>query len=121
MKEDTIINFQPYFKIHEGKKEEFLAMLPTFVETTKSEEGMVYYGFALNDEHIFCREAYKNADAVLAHLGNVDALLKKALAISDLVKLEVSGPPAELERLKEPLAPFSPAFYELLSGGIRAD
>ncbi len=40
---------------------------------------------------VLCREGYIEADGLLAHLANVDALLKEALKIADLTR-EVHGP-----------------------------
>jgi hypothetical protein len=50
---------------------------------------------------------------------NVGALLQQALTISDLVRLEVHGPEAELEKLREPLAGLNPQYYTLEPGGFR--
>ena len=59
------------------------------------------------------REGYVSADAVLAHLQNVDAELKAALAISDIVRLEVHGPAAEVDKLRGPLAGLKPQWFTL--------
>ena len=42
------------------------------------------------------------------HLANVDALLKEALKIADLTRLEVHCPAKELDKLKGPLAKLKP-------------
>lgn len=82
---------------------------------------MVFYSFAVNnkDDVAVCREGYKDGESVLAHLANIDALLKQALSMSDLIKLEVIAPPAELEKIKEALTPLGAEFFELQSGGVR--
>ena len=38
---------------------------------------------------------------------------------ADIVDLMVQGPAAELEKLKEPLADFGPAYYPLAEGSLR--
>jgi len=63
-----------------------------------------------------CREGDEDADGVLAHLGNVDDLLKELLKISDLTRLEIHGPAEELARLRGPLADFKPQFFMLEYG-----
>jgi hypothetical protein len=55
--------------------------------------------------------AYVDAEALLAHLANVGGLLKEALKIADLIRLEVHGPAKELDKLKEPLAEFKPTWF----------
>ena len=60
-------------------------------------------------------KAYVNAEALLAHLENVSAMLAQALAMADLVRIEVHGPAAELAKLKEPLAHLKPAWFHLHS------
>ena len=39
--------------------------------------------------------------------------LAQALAMADLIRIEVHGPAAELAKLKEPLAHLKPAWFEL--------
>ena len=68
------VTLHPYFKVHPGKMEELKAALPAFVEKTASEEKNLFYGFTINGDEVFCREAYMDAEGLLAHLGNVGAL-----------------------------------------------
>ena len=56
---------------------------------------------------------------LLAHLGNVDAMLKETLKIADLVRVEVHGPAAELDKLRQPLAGLKPQWFVLEPGGLR--
>lgn len=105
------VSIHPYFQIHPGKIEEFTANFVPFVEKTATEDGCLYYDFTLNGDEAFCREAYVDGDAALAHLGNVDAELKTALSISTLTRLEIHGPEAELAKMRGPLAGLAPAFF----------
>jgi quinol monooxygenase YgiN len=113
------VSIHPYFKIHPGKLEAAKAMLPRFVERTSSEPACIYYEFTLNGDVLFCREAYRGADGALAHLGNVDALLKELLGMADLERLEIHGPAEELEKLKAPLAALKPAWFTFADGLAR--
>ena len=108
---ENVVSLHPYFKVHEGQLENFLPLLPHFVETTSTEEGCLYYDFTINGDVIFCREAYDGADGVLAHLDNVGELLGKALEISDFVRVEVHGSAANLEKLKEPMGALNPDWF----------
>ncbi len=113
---DTCVTIVPYFKVHAGKLDEFKNGCQTFIEKTKSEPGCLYYGFTFNGDEAHCREGYADAAALLAHLENVGALLQDALKIADISRLEVHGPAAELDKLREPLKDLSPAYFELLGG-----
>jgi quinol monooxygenase YgiN len=107
----NFVSLHPYFKVHPGKLEAFKAGLPGFVEKTKTEEKNLFYDFTINGDEALCREGYIDADGLLAHLANVDALLKEALKIADLTRLEVHGPSNELDKLKEPMAELKPAWF----------
>jgi hypothetical protein len=60
--------------------------------------------FSINEDQVFCREAYESADGLLAHLDNVGALLEEVLKMPGLTRVKVHGRPEELEKLKAPLA-----------------
>ena len=105
------VSLHPYFKVHPGQMDAFTTSLPLFVEKTETEDSNLFYDFTINGDEVLCREGYLDADGLLAHLENVDALLKEALKIADLIRLEVHGPADELEKLKGPLAQLKPAWF----------
>ncbi|MEO6035876.1 MAG: hypothetical protein ABIQ35_11520 [Verrucomicrobiota bacterium] len=105
------VSLHPYFKAKPGKLGEIKAALPVFVSRTATEDSNLYYDFTINGDQIFCREAYRDADGLLIHLSNVKAQLEALLQLADLTRLEVHGPAAELEKLKDPLAPLNPAWF----------
>jgi quinol monooxygenase YgiN len=107
----NFVTLHPYFKVHPGKLDAFKAGFPAFVEKTASEEKNLFYEFTVNGDEVFCREGYVDAAGLLVHLENVGALLAEALKIADLIRLEVHGPAAELEKLKEPMAHLNPAWF----------
>ena len=107
----NFVSLHPYFKVHPGKLDEFKAGFPMFVELTKAEPKNLFYEFSVNGETVFCREGYVDAAGLLAHLDNVGALLAQAMKIADLVRLEVHGPAAELEKLRAPLADLKPEWF----------
>jgi hypothetical protein len=109
----NFVSLHPYFKVHPGKLETVKAGLPRFVAQTATEQENLFYGFTVNGDEIFCREAYQTAAGVLAHLENVGALLQEMLTMADLVRVELHGPAEELDKLKEPLAHLNPAWFAL--------
>ena len=114
--QDTCCTLVPYFKIQAGKVDEFKAGCPAFVARTESEPGCLFYGFSFDGDVAHCREGYADAAAVLHHLDNVGDLLQEALKISEITRLEVHAPAAELEKLREPLGGLNPQFFELELG-----
>ena len=113
------ISLHPYFKVHPGKLEDFKKGFPVFVELTKKEPKNLFYEFSVNGDEVFCREGYVDADGLLAHLNNVDAPLAQAMQIADLVRVEVHGPAAELEKLREPLAHLKPSWFVVEEDGVK--
>lgn len=114
-----IVSIHPYFKVHEGKLDAFKALFPFFIERTETEDACRYYDFSINGNTVHCREAYIGADGLLNHIGNVSSVLDEAGKISDLVRVEVHGPAAELEKLKEPLSGLNPDYFVLQCGVIK--
>lgn len=114
--QDRCCTIVPYFKVKAGKLDAFRALCERFVDRTKAEPACLYYGFSFDGDQAHCREGYEGADGLLAHLQNVGALLKEALEIADIARLEVHGPAAELAKLRKPLADLKPQFFTLEYG-----
>ena len=112
-------SLHPYFAVKAGKFPEVQALLNEFVAQTANEGGMLCYEFTISGEVLFCREAYLNADAVLAHLANVGPLLDRMLGLAELVRLEVHGPAAELDKLRAPLSALNPTWFTYECGVTR--
>src|SRR4030095_4215943 len=109
------VSLHPYCKVPSDKMPYLKAIVPEFAAKTRHETGNLFYEFTINGDEVFCREGYVNAEALLAHLENVGAMLAQALAMADLIRIEVHGPAAELAKLKEPRAHLKPAWFELHS------
>ncbi len=114
--QSNVVSIHPYFKIHEGKVEEVVALLPEFVAKVESEEAALYYNFTLHGDELFCREAYVGAAGALAHVENVGPELDRLFALVEITRIEVHGPSAELEKLKEPFAALNPTWWEYECG-----
>ena len=110
------ISIHPYFKVQEGKLDAFKETMKEFVSRTSTEETCLYYDFSVNENIVFCREAYIGAAGVLKHLENVGSCIEEALAFSELFRLELHGPAAELDKLREPLAELSPELFAHVTG-----
>src|SRR2546425_7891631 len=111
--DDKCCTIVPYFKIHAGKIQEFKALCAQFVEKTKDEPGCLYYGFSFDGDQAHCREGYSDADGLLGHAQNIGHLLQEILKISDITRLEVHGPEAEIAKLRGPFADLKPQYFAL--------
>lgn len=113
---DISCSIVPYFKIAEGKVDAFKALCERFVTKTMTEAKVLYYGFSFDGDRAHCREAYMDAEGVLAHLENVKAELGEALTMASVERLEIHGPEQELAKLRGPLAELNPTFFVLEYG-----
>ena len=114
-----VLSIHPYFRVKPGKLAEVKALLEQFVAKTSTEPGNLYYDFTLNGDVVFCREAYEGAEGLLRHLENVGPLLEEMLKIADVIRAEVHGSPADLAKLKGPLAGLKPEWFEFQCGVVR--
>src|SRR5437763_9783237 len=69
------VSLHPYFKVPPDKMPHLKAILPEFAAKTRNETDNLFYEFTINGDEVFCREGYVNAEALLAHLDNVSAML----------------------------------------------
>lgn len=113
---DLVCTLVPYFEVAEGRMDEFRALGPRFVARTRQEPGCAHYAFSYQAPFAHCREGYIDGEAVLAHLSNVGDILNEALTMARIIRLEVHGPAAELDRLRGPLAALNPTYYTLADG-----
>lgn len=113
---DKCCSIAPYLKVHNGKLEQFRSLCEQCVEKTNKESGCLYYGFSFDGDQVHCREGYRDAESVLAHVENIRPLLVEILKIADFTRLEVHGPATELAKLQAPLAEFKPQFFKLEYG-----
>lgn len=112
----NVVTIHPYFKVNPGRMDEAKALLPQFVEKTRSESGCLYYEFTIHEDVVFCREGYAGGEAALLHVQSVGELIGKLLQFSELARLEIHGPAVELEKMKGPLAELNPTWFALECG-----
>ena len=109
---DNAVSINPYFQIKDENMEAARAALANFCNLVRSNEpDCLFYNFTFMGNKLCCREAYKDAAAVMAHLENCGPDLGKFLEIAELVQIEVHGPAEELDQLKEAFADFNPDYF----------
>ena len=72
----------PEFTVPDDKMEMFKAGFPKFYNATKAgagAAGMLYYGFSVSGNSVFCREGYKNAEAVLLHGADIKDMMAEPM------------------------------------------
>jgi len=115
--QDRHVSLSPFFTVPEGKLEEFKALLPKFYEGSRRDASRerLYYGWAISGRVVFCRQGFKSAEGVLAHLRDADSVLEEALAMVGVENMDLAcvGPVEELEKLRIVLGPHTPHFFEL--------
>jgi len=119
---DTVITLSPYFKVHDGKMDEFKKHVEKFYELIKSENKLVNYSFCFTDDgRALCREGYEDAEGLKIHLDNVGENFKSALGLSDLERIELHAPASEMEKLKDHpvIASLNTVLYTLDGQGVR--
>ena len=113
---DKTVTIVPYFRVQDGKLDQFKGFCEQFVAKANTEPKCLYYGFSFDGNLAFCREGYEDAEALLFHCQNVGAILEEALKICAIERLEIHGPEAELAKLKEPLSALNPQYFTLEYG-----
>ncbi len=113
---DRAVSIHPYFAVQDGKLPEFAEVCERLLAVAAGEPECLYYGFSFNGHEAFCREGYESAEGLLAHVEHIDALLKEALKISAVTRLEIHGPEEELAKLRAPLAAIAPTYFTLQLG-----
>ena len=110
---DNSVSIHPYFMIEDANMEAAKGFLAQFCElvAANEKEGCLFYNFTFKGNELCCREAYKDADAVMAHFANCGEALGEFTKIVEMTRIEVHGPAAELEKLKEAFAAFNPDYY----------
>ena len=108
---DNAVSINPYFNVSDENMEACKTVLAEFCELVKKEEACLFFNFTFNGNVVCCREAYTDAAGVQAHLENCGEALGKFLEVVELARIEVHGPAAELDKLREGFADFNPDYY----------
>jgi len=116
IKRQDVISIHPYFRVKPGKMAEAKKLLSQMVDRASIEATNLYYDFTINGDVVYCREAYVGADGLLKHVENVGPVLAEFLKISDVLRVEIHGSKADLEKVKRPLAKLNPEWFEFECG-----
>lgn len=111
-----IVLIRPYFTVLDWDKAR--PIMAEFVRRTGTEGRMVFYGWDIDGDTLYCREGYRDGDAANAHLKNVGTCLGELVAegVAKLNSIAIHGPAAELEKVKPGTEKFGTKYYAIHSG-----
>ena len=95
------------------------SIMAEYLDSVRTERGAMFSGWTICDDKLFCREAFHDAGAVVAHMANVKPAIGKLLAgVATLESVELHGPPSDLPKCADAMAPFDAATrtFEIDSG-----
>eukprot|EP00450_Noctiluca_scintillans_P019668 CAMPEP_0194526014 /NCGR_PEP_ID=MMETSP0253-20130528/61690_1 /TAXON_ID=2966 /ORGANISM="Noctiluca scintillans" /LENGTH=1039 /DNA_ID=CAMNT_0039370801 /DNA_START=11 /DNA_END=3130 /DNA_ORIENTATION=- len=104
-----IVSGCTFFEVPDPEVDEFLASCREFSNRTMMEADVLYFGLTQCGNQFHIRDAYCNAEGVLAHLQNVDPVFGEIGRY--ITRIEFHGPLEELQRLQEPTANLSPSLF----------
>merc|ERR1712013_141083 len=117
---DTHLALAVIFDVPEGQ--EFKSFFPKFYAKVKTgTKDCIYYGFATCGNKVLCREGYKGAAGLMAHMGEVKEDLEKMIKQigKERVKILMSGPASELDKVKPHMdGRLTVKYVELDSGAL---
>lgn len=119
LNQDRSCTVDAYFTVKPGKEAVFEQLADRFIEKTRDESGIRYYGWSFNSDEAHCRQGYEDAEGFLEHANNVMDLFQEALTISDCSRLAIHGPEEELAKLRVPMAEIELLEYFPLRDGFR--
>lgn len=111
-----IVIVRPYFTVLDWDKAR--PIMAEFVRRTATEGRMVFYGWDIDGDTLYCREGYRDGDAANAHLKNVGSCIGDLLAegVAKLSSITIHGPAAELEKVKPGTEKLGTKYYAIHSG-----
>lgn len=104
-----IVSGCTFFEVPDPEVDEFLASYREFSNRTMMEADVLYFGLSQCGNQFHIRDAYCNAEGVLAHLQNVDPVFEEIGRY--ITRIEFHGPLEELQRIQEPTANLSPSLF----------
>ena len=116
---EEVVSIHPYFKVHPGRMTPAKDLLRQMVARTLTESANLFYDFTINGDVVFCREAYVGAEGLLKHVENVGPVLAEFLKLADVLRVEIHGANAHIEKLKGPLAGLKPEWFVFECGVVR--
>jgi len=117
---DSMVMVNGYFRPKEGKELESKSGIRVFLDEGRERPHLKSYTFARNaDGLVHWTERADSADEYLAHLETIAGHIDQLGDVQDIERIEVAGPPSELEKLKTNKYLAGAVYYETEEGWNR--
>eukprot|EP00966_Prymnesium_polylepis_P328779 7384540-Prymnesium_polylepis.1 len=114
---NDFLTLQPTYRVSDWAKAR--PIMAEYLDKARTERGAMYCGWTTCGDKLFCREAFADADFVLAHVALVRPTIEKLLAsgAATLEEVELHGPADALSKCdRDAMAPFDARLFEIDAG-----
>ena len=108
----SVVTLIAYFNIGPGNADRFRANCQEMVALRTREPGHLASAYSFDgDAAATSREDYENADAVKRHMEVGQHIYESTRGLVSVTGVEIHGPAAELDKLRDLFGDLSPRFY----------
>lgn len=112
MSAPTVVTLVGYFNIRPASADQFRANCEEMVALRGREPGHLASAYSFDgDIAATSREDYENADAVMRHMEVGQHIYERTRALVEVTGVEIHGPAAELDKLRDLFGDLSPRLY----------
>jgi len=112
MSAPAVVTLIGYFNIRPGSADRFRANCEDMVGLRQQEPGHLASAYSFDgDAKAVSREDYESAAAVKRHMEVGGHIYESTRELVDVTGVEIHGPAAELDQLRDLFADLSPRFY----------
>ena len=113
--DNNFYTVQPTFEVRDWAAAR--PLMAEYLDKVRTERGAMYCGWTISGDMLCCREGFHDADAVIAHMANVQPVLDQLLAnAATLCTMEVHGPASGLKTCQGALESLEARYFEIDSG-----
>lgn len=107
------VAIQATFRIHPGLREIVNRLLGEFDRRASDEPLILFHEASFQSDALALRIAFPSAVSLLDHLAGTSDGFERLLSETDLIRMEIHGPEAELSQLRGPLGALQPDWFVL--------
>ncbi len=109
------VTIQASFRVHPGCREIVDRLLVELDRRASDEPLVLFHEASFHSDNLALRIAFPSAVSLLDHLAGTSNGFERLLSETDLIRMEVHGPDAELSQLRGPLGVFQPDWFVLVA------
>lgn len=107
------ITIQALFRVHPGSREIVDRLLGELDRRASDQPMVLFHEASFHSDDLALRIAFPSAVSLLDHLASTSDGFERLLSETDLIRMEVHGPEADLSQLRGPLGIFQPDWFVL--------